>query len=102
MSQPSKRPNTTGEELLDRGKELVQQGNERRIVIRRENDEPLVDVSLTVAAVAAAVFFLFVPGSMFWAAAMAIGAIALKMRVEVLREIGDGGTIEMKSKNDDE
>ncbi|QPC82779.1 DUF4342 domain-containing protein [Phototrophicus methaneseepsis] len=101
MTQPTKR-STTGEEIIERGKDLVKQGNERRIVIRRENDEPLVDVSLTVAVAVAAVFFLFVPGSFFWAAVLAIGAIATKMRVEVLREIGDGSVIEMKKKNDED
>lgn len=90
----------SGESIIERGKEIVEMGNERRLVVRRESGEPLIDVSLTVA-VAAAVVFFFLPVSWIWLLVLAVVGVAMKLRIEVLREVGDGGTIEMKTKNED-
>ncbi|MCB9458107.1 MAG: DUF4342 domain-containing protein [Anaerolineaceae bacterium] len=90
----------SGETIIERGKEIVEMGNQRRLIIRRENGEPLIDVSLTVAVGAGVVFF-FLPISWVWLLVAVVVAVAMKLRIEVLREVGDGGTIEMKHKNDE-
>lgn len=90
----------SGDAIIERGKEIVEMGNQRRLVVRRENGEALIDVSLTVA-VAAAVVFFFLPISWVWLLIAAGVGVVTKLRIEVLREVGDGGTIEMKTKNED-
>lgn len=43
----------TGEELLKKAKELIEAGNARRLIIRNEKDETLIEVPLTVGAIGA-------------------------------------------------
>lgn len=71
-----------GEQLLAKVKELVHQGNIRRLVIANEDGKTLVEVPLTVGVVGA----LLVP------AAVAIGAIAAVVTDCTIRvERTDGG-----------
>jgi hypothetical protein len=55
-----------GTELLKKVKELVAEGNVRRIIIKKEDGEILIEVPLTVAVV----------GTVFAPALAAIGALA--------------------------
>jgi hypothetical protein len=57
---------TTGEELLGKVKELLHEGNVRRIIIQNEDGKTLVEVPLTVGVI----------GALVAPAAAAIGAIA--------------------------
>lgn len=43
----------TGEELLKKVKELIDAGNARRIIIKNENGETLVELPLTIGAIGA-------------------------------------------------
>lgn len=43
----------TGEELLKKAKELIQAGNARRLIIKNEKDETLIEIPLTVGAIGA-------------------------------------------------
>jgi hypothetical protein len=71
-----------GEQLLAKVKELVRQGNIRRLVIANEDGKTLVEVPLTVGVVGA----LLVP------VAVAIGAIAAVVTDCTIRvERTDGG-----------
>jgi Domain of unknown function (DUF4342) len=56
----------SGDELLGKAKQLVHEGNVRRLIIKTEAGETVIEVPLTVGAVAAVVAAPFV----------AIGAIA--------------------------
>ena len=56
----------SGEEVLSKIKELIKEGNARRIIIKNESDETLIEFPLTIGAVGA----LLVP------TLAAIGAIA--------------------------
>lgn len=55
-----------GEEIVAKIKELVQEGNIRRILIKNEDDRTLIDIPLTVGVV----------GSLLAPQLAAIGAIA--------------------------
>lgn len=43
----------SGEEILKKVKELIKEGNTRRIIIKDENDKSLVEIPLTIGAVGA-------------------------------------------------
>jgi len=57
---------TTGEELLGKIKELLHEGNIRRVIIKNEEGKSLIEVPLTVGVV----------GAVVAPTAAAIGAIA--------------------------
>lgn len=57
---------TTGEKLLSKVKELIHEGNVRRLIIKNEEGHTIVEVPLTVGVIGAVVAPLFA----------AIGAIA--------------------------
>ena len=44
---------TTGEELVAKVKELVHEGNIRRIIIKNEEDKTLIEIPLTLGVVGA-------------------------------------------------
>ena len=44
----------SGEQLLGKVKELIHQGNIRRIIIKNEKDETIIEVPLTIGAIGAA------------------------------------------------
>ena len=55
-----------GEELLAKVKELIKEGNARRIIIKNEQEEVIIEIPLTIGAVGALVAPVLV----------AVGAIA--------------------------
>jgi hypothetical protein len=57
---------TTGEELVIKIKELVHEGNVRRIIVKNEDDRTLVEIPLTLGVV----------GTLLVPTLAAIGAIA--------------------------
>lgn len=69
----------SGDELLSKIKELVHEGNIRRVVIKNENGHTLIDIPLTLGVVGA----LFVPQL---AAVGAIAALITKGTIIVEKE----------------
>jgi hypothetical protein len=67
-----------GERLLSKVKELIQEGNVRRIIIRNEEDKVLIEIPLTFGVVGAAIFPV-------WAAVGAIAALVTSCSIEVER-----------------
>ena len=67
-----------GDDLLAKIKEIVHEGNVRRIVIKNEEGKRLIEIPLTVGVVGA----LLVPA---WAAIGAIAAIVANATIEVQR-----------------
>ena len=67
-----------GEELIAKVKEIVHEGNVRRIIITSDDGKRLVEIPLTVGVVGA----LLVPA---WAAIGAIAAIVTKCTIDVER-----------------
>jgi len=68
-----------GEQLLEKVKELVHEGNVRRLIIRNEDGRTLIEVPLTVGVVGA----LFAP---VWAALGAVAALVASCSIIVVRE----------------
>lgn len=84
-----KRSDDTVNTITDQIKELVEQGNMRRVVLRKPDNEQLFEVSLTVAVAVIAGFVIFMPGGFFFMMLAIFGGILAKLRVEILRELSD-------------
>jgi hypothetical protein len=67
-----------GEKLLTKVKELIKEGNVRRITIKNEEDKTLIEIPLTFGVVGAAIFPV-------WAAVGAIAALVADCSIEVER-----------------
>lgn len=67
-----------GEELLAKLKELVHEGNIKRLVIKDENDKVYLEIPVTVGVVG----LVLAP---VWAAVGALAALAAKFKIEVIR-----------------
>lgn len=65
-----------GEQLVAKVKEIIHEGNVRRIIIKNEKGEVLVELPLTVGVVGA----LLIP---VWAAVGAIAALAARLTIVV-------------------
>ena len=76
----------TGNELVGRVKELIQQGNVRRLIIRTKDGETLMEVPLTASVVAGSAMLVFTP---LFAAIGALVAFIAEVRLEVVRVIED-------------
>jgi hypothetical protein len=70
---------TQGEQLVDRVRELIREGNVRRISIRNDEGRTLIEIPLTIGVVGA----LLAPA---WAALGAIAAVVSDCSIEVERE----------------
>lgn len=92
----------TVNEVLDQGKSLLNKASSRHLIIRKANGEKLADVSFLVAAVAV-ILLLWIPiGIPLALVGLAYGLYA-KLKVEVVRDLGDGNTVvDYKSTNDEE
>lgn len=71
--------NINGEDLLAKVKQLVHEGNVRRIIIKKESGETLVEIPLTVGAIGAVVAPML-------AAVGAIAALVTKCTIVVERK----------------
>jgi hypothetical protein len=68
----------TGEELLAKARQLVHEGNIRRLIIRNETGHTLIEIPLTFGVVGAALLPI-------WAAVGAIAALATDCTIVVER-----------------
>jgi hypothetical protein len=71
-----------GEKLLSKVKELIKEGNVRRITIKNDEDKTLIEIPLTFGVVGAAIFPV-------WAAVGAIAALVTDCSIEVERIHGE-------------
>ena len=71
-----------GEELLGRFRQLLQEGNVRRVSIRNEEGKTLLEVPLTTGSAIAVAAVIIAP---VWAALGAFAALAAKLTVVVER-----------------
>lgn len=72
-----------GNELIDRVKELIAEGNVRRLIIRKEDGEILMELPLTPSVVAGGAVLAM--GGWMLAALGAVAAFLTRVRVEVVR-----------------
>ncbi len=71
-----------GNELVERVKSLVAEGNVRRLIIRNANDEVLMEVPLTPAVVVGGVATVVSP---VLAALGALAALIARLKIEIVR-----------------
>ena len=77
-----------GERLLSKVKELLKEGNVRRITIKNDEEKTLIEIPLTFGVVGAAIFPV-------WAAVGAIAALVTDCSIEVERiEKDEDGDVE--------
>lgn len=73
-----------GNQVVERVQELVKEGNVRRLIIRNPDDKVLLEMPLTVGAVAGGAIALAAP----WLAALgAFAALVARVKIEIVREI---------------
>ena len=77
-----------GSELVDRTKELISEGNVRRLIIYNSDDEKLMEVPLTAGVVVGGAFTLLAP---VLAALGAMAALLARVKIEVVRTEEDEG-----------
>jgi len=68
-----------GEDLLKKVKELIHEGNIRRIIIKNENGEPYIEIPLTLGVVGMVIAPIL-------AAVGAIAALASNFTIEVVKK----------------
>ena len=72
-----------GSQLVTQVQEAIKQGNARRLIIRNAENEVLMDINLTVGAVAGGVMVL----GAWWIAALAvIAGLVARVKIEIIRE----------------
>jgi hypothetical protein len=69
-------------DLVDRTKELIEEGNVRRIIIRNEEDEVLMEVPLTAGVAVGGAVTIVAP---VLAALGALAALLTHVKIEVVR-----------------
>jgi hypothetical protein len=74
-----------GGELVNRVKELIEEGNVRRLIIRKPNDEILLEVPLTAGVAVGGVVTIFAP---VLAALGAMAALLAKVKIQIVRTTG--------------
>lgn len=74
-------------ELVERTKELIKEGNVRRLIIRNQDDEVLLEVPLTTGVAVGGVVTLIAP---VLAALGAMAALLTHVKVEIVRTRSDG------------
>jgi hypothetical protein len=71
--------NVKGEELIKKVKEIVHEGNIRKIVIKNDKGETYLEIPLSVGVVGALV-------APVWAALGALAAMAANFKIELVRK----------------
>ena len=74
----------TGDEILTKVKEIIKEGNARRIIIKNEKDETIMEFPLTIGAIGAVLAPLF-------AAIGTLAALATNCTILVEKKINDEG-----------
>ena len=69
-------------DLVDRTKELIEEGNVRRLIIRNQDDEVLMEVPLTAGVVVGGTITIVAP---VLAALGALAALLTHVKIEVVR-----------------
>jgi hypothetical protein len=73
----------TGDKLLAKARQLVHEGNVRRLIIKNEDGRTIIEAPLTIGVVGAVLLPL-------WAAIGAVAALVTNCTVEVEREPPEG------------
>jgi hypothetical protein len=74
-------------ELVDRVKELIEEGNVRRLIIRTPNDEILLEIPLTAGVAVGSVMTVFAP---VLVALGAMAALLTVVKIQIIRTKDEG------------
>lgn len=90
-----------GKDAVERIKELVEEGNVRRVIVRKPNGDPIADLPLTPSVVGGAALLVMAP---FYATVAAVAAFLFKVKIDIVREepLGDDVYEDDKPKKDDD
>ena len=73
-----------GNQLVERVRELIEEGNVRRLIIRNPEGRTLLEIPLTVGAVAGGALVIFLGPVL--AALAVIGALVARLKIEIVRD----------------
>jgi len=76
----------SGTEVVDRVKDLIQQGNVRRLIVRKKNGEIVIELPLTPTVIAAGTLTVFAGPLMLLGA---VSALVLELKLEVVRVVDE-------------
>lgn len=79
MAEKHEEFKVTGDELLAKVKQLIKEGNVRRIIVRDKDDKTLIEFPLTIGVVGVVLLPV-------WAALGAIAALVTECSIVVVRE----------------
>ncbi|MBF6594735.1 MAG: DUF4342 domain-containing protein [Thermaceae bacterium] len=82
-----------GNQLVDRMRDLVAEGNVRRVIIRSKDGHELLTMPMTLGVLGGGVVALAAP---IWAAVGALAALVAQVKLEVVREEPLEGKTESK------
>ncbi len=68
--------------VVDEVKKLIAEGNVRRLILRKENDEILMEIPLTAGVAAGSILTIFAP---VLAALGAMAALLARVKIQVVR-----------------
>jgi hypothetical protein len=71
-----------GEELLKKVKEIIEQGNTRKILIKNKEGRVMLEIPLTIGVVGAAIAPIL-------AAVGALAALAMDFKIEIIKREGE-------------
>ncbi len=86
--KPVKSEASVGERI----QEVLHETNTRHLVIRNQEERVLFDISLTFGIIIGVILFL-IPGGFIIALLGVVAALATKLRIELVREVGDGDDV---------
>ncbi|MCU0481333.1 MAG: DUF4342 domain-containing protein [Anaerolineae bacterium] len=86
----------TGNKVVDKVKEMIAEGNVRRLIVKTQDGRTLIDTSLTVGVGVGG--FLGMIGGIPLAIFATLAMVVTKVKVEVVREVTEGDVIESKQK----
>lgn len=87
-----------GSQLVERVRELIEEGNVRRLIIRNQEGRTLLEIPLTFGVVAGGAMLVFWP---LLAGLAAIGGLLARVRIEVVREEPEATVEDVKEKVED-
>lgn len=90
-----------GKDAVERIKELIEEGNVRRVIVRKPNGDPIADLPLTPSVVGGAALLVLTP---FYASVAAVAAFLFKVKIDIVREepLDESVYEDEKRKNDDD
>lgn len=89
MTENNQKQSDSVDTLIEQGQSLIERGNSRRIILRTADGNELADIPMMTAVIGGIVLLVLGPAGFTLAFFAVIAGIIAKVRVEVVRELGD-------------